>query len=84
MKKNVEIVSCKSSGTVEEILVKEGSYVYEWEKLLSVKHEDRTITKLSVGISGTVIKVNVDEGLCIEPDTQLLEIEDDFLITGSD
>ncbi|WP_459502549.1 hypothetical protein [Bacillus sp. C1] len=82
MKAKIEEICSSYKGTVEEIFVDESSYVYEWEKLMTVRKNDGTLEEIKVGISGHIRSVNIEVGQEIDVDTLLLKLEDDLLITG--
>ncbi|WP_221568979.1 biotin/lipoyl-containing protein [Alkalihalobacillus sp. TS-13] len=71
------------SGTIEKILTKQTNHVYEWEKLFVINTMEGK-KEISVGISGHIISLEVQEGETITPTTMLGRIKDDLLITGSD
>ncbi|KOS30379.1 hypothetical protein ADK18_02855 [Bacillus anthracis] len=82
MKTRMEEICSPYEGKVEEIFVKETSYVYEWEKLMMIRKNNGELEKVAVGISGNIRLVNVVVGQQIHTDTLLVRLEDDLLITG--
>ncbi|AYF04713.1 hypothetical protein COE20_18795 [Bacillus cereus] len=82
MKTRMEEIYSSYEGKVEEIFVKESSYVYEWEKLMMIRKNNGELEKVAIGISGNIRLVNVVVGQQINTDTLLVKLEDDLLITG--
>lgn len=82
MKTRMEEIYSSYEGKVEEIFVKESSYVYEWEKLMMIRKNNGELEKIAVGISGNIRLVNVVVGQQIHTGTLLVRLEDDLLITG--
>ncbi len=82
MQTRIEEIYSSYEGEIEEIFVKESSYVYEWEKLMMIRKSDGELEKIAVGISGNIRLVNVEVGQKINTDTLLVKLEDDLLITG--
>ncbi|MGZ7147545.1 hypothetical protein [Bacillus sp. BC08] len=82
MKTRMEEIYSSYEGKVEEIFVKESSYVYEWEKLMMIRKNNGELEKIAIGISGNIRLVNVVVGQQINTDTLLVKLEDDLLITG--
>ncbi|MDM5187032.1 hypothetical protein QUF99_06655 [Bacillus sp. DX4.1] len=82
MKAIIEEIYSPCTGKVEEVLVDESSYVYEWEKLVIVRKNDGTLKKIAVGISGHIRSVNIDVGQEVNVNTMLCSLEDDRVITG--
>ncbi|WP_270343304.1 hypothetical protein [Bacillus mobilis] len=82
MKTRMEEVYSSYEGKVEEVFVKESSYVYEWEKLMMIRKNNGELEKVAIGISGNIRLVNVVVGQQINTDTLLVKLEDDLLITG--
>ncbi|MEN1937761.1 hypothetical protein AAIE21_19720 [Paenibacillus sp. 102] len=82
MQAMIEEIYSSYNGRIEEIFVDESSYVYEWEKLMTIRKNDGTLEKVAVGISGHIQSVNIETGQEIDVDTLLLKLEDDLLITG--
>ncbi|MED0876288.1 hypothetical protein [Bacillus mobilis] len=82
MKTRMEEIYSSYEGKVEEIFVKESSYVYEWEKLMIIRKNNGELEKVAIGISGNIRLVNVVVGQQINTDTLLVKLEDDLLITG--
>jgi len=78
----MEEIYSSYEGKVEEIFVKESSYVYEWEKLMMIRKNNGELEKVAIGISGNIRLVNVVVGQQINTDTLLVKLEDDLLITG--
>ncbi|RBW68620.1 biotin/lipoyl-binding protein [Bacillus taeanensis] len=79
----IEKVLCPCYGKVEEVYVKTDAYVYEWEKLFIIRTAEQ-IEEVSIGVSGKVLRLNIQEGDVVKPDMTLAELEDDFVISGSD
>ncbi|GAB6561525.1 hypothetical protein ACQVSN_17250 [Bacillus mobilis] len=82
MKTRMEEIYSSYEGKVEEVFVKESSYVYEWEKLMMIRKNNGELEKVAIGISGNIRLVNVVVGQQINTDTLLVKLEDDLLITG--
>ncbi|TCJ79612.1 UNVERIFIED_ORG: hypothetical protein EDC93_107153 [Bacillus cereus] len=82
MKTRMEEIYSSYEGKVEEIFVKESSYVYEWEKLMMIRKNNGELEKVAIGISGNIRLVNVVVGQQINTDTLLVKLKDDLLITG--
>ncbi|EEL52190.1 hypothetical protein CN373_21245 [Bacillus cereus] len=82
MKAMIEEIYSSYNGKVEEIFIDEASYVYEWEKLMTIRKNDGTLETVAVGISGHIRSVNIEVGQDIDVDTLLLKLEDDLLVTG--
>ncbi|PFK40987.1 hypothetical protein COI93_12325 [Bacillus cereus] len=82
MKAMIEEIYSSYNGKVEEIFVDEASYVYEWEKLMTIRKNDGTLETVAVGISGHIRSVNIEVGQDIDLDTLLFKLEDDLVITG--
>ncbi|RBW67266.1 biotin/lipoyl-containing protein [Bacillus taeanensis] len=83
MKQVIEALYSPCHGKVEEVYVKLGAYVYEWEKLFVIRTTEQ-IEEVSIGISGKISKLNIQKGDIVNPDMILAELEDDFVISGSD
>ncbi|PFO79006.1 MULTISPECIES: hypothetical protein [Bacillus cereus group] len=82
MKAMIEEIYSSYNGKVEEIFIDEAAYVYEWEKLMTIRKNDGTLETVAVGISGHIRSVNIEVGQEIDLDTLLLKLEDDLLVTG--
>lgn len=82
MKAMIEEIYSSYNGKVEEVFIDEASYVYEWEKLMTIRKNDGTLETVAVGISGHIRSVNIEVGQEIDLDTLLLKLEDDLLVTG--
>lgn len=82
MKDVIENVYSPCHGVIEEILVQQSSYVYEWEKLFVIKKSDGTLEEAAVGVSGNILAVEVTLGQEVNEQTLLCKLEDDWLITG--
>ena len=78
----IEEIYSSYNGKVEEVFIDEASYVYEWEKLMTIRKNDGTLETVAVGISGHIRSVNIEVGQEIDLDTLLLKLEDDLLVTG--
>ncbi|OIK07988.1 hypothetical protein BIV60_26855 [Bacillus sp. MUM 116] len=79
-----EKLYCPFNGTIEEVLTKENSHVYEWEKLFLIKTNNGSIEEISIGISGYITSLDVKNGQKVDSDTVLATIKDDLKITGCD
>ncbi|MEI4803307.1 MULTISPECIES: hypothetical protein [unclassified Bacillus (in: firmicutes)] len=82
MKAVIESIYSPCNGVVEEVLINEKSYVYEWEKLLIIRNNKGILEEAAVGISGNVLSVDVVVGQEVDTNTVLCKVEDDLLITG--
>ncbi|ENQ3108460.1 hypothetical protein ACEOWJ_004608 [Bacillus cereus] len=82
MKAVIESIYSPCNGVVEEVLINENSYVYEWEKLLIIRNNNGILEEAVVGISGNVLSVDVVVGQEVDMNTVLCKVEDDLLITG--
>lgn len=82
MKAVIESIYSPCNGVVEEVLINENSYVYEWEKLLIIRNNNGILEEVAVGISGNVLSVDVVLGQEVDMNTVLCKVEDDLLITG--
>ncbi|MFI8708496.1 hypothetical protein ACIGHG_15785 [Bacillus sp. NPDC077411] len=82
MKAVIESIYSPCNGVVEEVLINEKSYVYEWEKLLIIRNNKGILEEAAVGISGNVLSVDVVVGQEVDTNTILCKVEDDLLITG--
>ncbi|MBD1380775.1 hypothetical protein [Metabacillus arenae] len=71
-------------GKVENILVNETSRIYEWEKLFLIREKNGTVNEITVGISGLIASLEVNENQNVTPNTVLFKIKEDLFITGSD
>ncbi|TCP30639.1 hypothetical protein EV207_105168 [Scopulibacillus darangshiensis] len=71
-------------GRVEDIFISDAALVYEWERLFSIRTNEGVVKEVSIGISGTVVSVEIKPGQEVTMDTALAIIKDDMLITGSD
>ncbi|RBW67274.1 biotin/lipoyl-containing protein [Bacillus taeanensis] len=83
MKQVIEAVYSPCHGEVEEVYVKLGAHVYEWETLFAIKTVEQ-IEEVSIGVSGKILKLTIQKGDIVKPDMILAELEDDFVISGSD
>ncbi|SFD62036.1 hypothetical protein SAMN04488168_1597 [Bacillus sp. 491mf] len=82
MKAVIESIYSPCNGVVEEVLINEKSYVYEWEKLLIIRNNNGILEEAAVGISGNVLSVDVVVGQEVDMNMVLCKVEDDLLITG--
>ncbi|MGG0185918.1 hypothetical protein [Bacillus rhizoplanae] len=82
MKAVIESICSPCNGVVEEVLINETSYVYEWEKLLIIRNNKGLLEEVAVGISGNILSVDVVVGQEVDTNTVLCKLKDDFLITG--
>ena len=71
-------------GTVNEILMKEKAYFYEWETILTIRTLSGEIKDVSVPFSGSVVELLVKTGDKIAINTRLASLQDDLLVTGCD
>ncbi|WP_257346796.1 hypothetical protein [Pseudalkalibacillus decolorationis] len=83
MKEIFQTVFSPCNGIVEKVFVNESSYVYEWETLFLIRTSEET-EEISIGVSGSIISVEIAEGQEVYPETVLLTVRDDLRITGSD
>ncbi|UOE93559.1 hypothetical protein [Alkalihalobacillus sp. LMS39] len=77
-------VASLANGTVEKILVTEGSFVYEWEPLFLIRTKNGTSYEVKIGASGVISKVNVHEGDSIISDYTLAVLKEDAQPVGCD
>ncbi|MFC3885752.1 hypothetical protein ACFOU2_20655 [Bacillus songklensis] len=84
MKSVIETIYSPCSGTVEKVLTKESSHVYEWERLFLIKTNDGKLEEVKVGISGYITSLQVQPGEKVNEYEELAKIKDDFIITGCD
>lgn len=80
----VEAVCSPCCGKVEKVFVNKESYIYEWEKLLTIRTEDGGTAEVAVGVSGSVASIEVKPGEEVDTNTVLCKVEDDFKIMGCD
>jgi biotin carboxyl carrier protein len=82
--KVIETVYSPCYGKVENIFVSQGSYVYEWEKLMVVHTTDNKKVEIETSVSGHVVSIEVTKNQNVSNETVLIQLQDDLLITGSD
>ncbi|MDE5413269.1 hypothetical protein [Alkalihalobacterium chitinilyticum] len=78
------IVTSESNGVVEEVLINEGEYVYEWEPLFLIKSQNGNLKKVELGVSGKINSIRVIPGEKILSDMTLAVVEEDDLPRGCD
>jgi biotin carboxyl carrier protein len=78
------IIDSLADGIVEEVFIKEGNFVYEWEPLFLIKTPNGTIRKVEQGVSGIISRVNVKPGDNVFSMMTLAVIEEDLLPSGCD
>ncbi|GAA3331159.1 hypothetical protein GCM10020331_086600 [Ectobacillus funiculus] len=78
----VETVYSPCCGKVEKVFVNEESYIYEWEKLLTIRTEDGGTEEVAIGVSGNIASVEVEPGEEVNTNTVLCKVADDLKITG--
>ncbi|MFC7063726.1 hypothetical protein [Halobacillus seohaensis] len=84
MKEVLETVYSPCFGFVKEVLIDNESYVYEWEPLFLIEAEDQEVVEVCIGVSGTIMQVDLVPGQEVTPESVLTVLRDDLLITGSD
>jgi multidrug resistance efflux pump len=84
LKEVIETVYSPCSGKVENLFVSQGSYVYEWEKLMVVHTTDNKKVEIQTGVSGHVVSIEVTKNQNVSNKTVLIKLKDDLLITGSE
>jgi biotin carboxyl carrier protein len=84
VKKVIETVYSPCCGKVENIFVSQGSYVYEWEKLMVIHTTDNKKVEIETSVSGHVVSIEVTKNQNVSNETVLIQLQDDLLITGSD
>ncbi|MFC0560306.1 hypothetical protein [Halalkalibacter alkalisediminis] len=78
------IIVSPYKGTIEKVFIKKDSYVYEWEKLILIKTLEGDLKEISIGASGVITSLYVNEKDKVTPNKILACLVDDLLITGSD
>ncbi|WP_227937444.1 hypothetical protein [Alkalihalobacillus deserti] len=78
------IIVSPYTGTIEKIFIKKDSYLYEWETLFLIETLEGSLKEISIGASGTITSLNVNEKDKVTINKELACLEDDLLITGSD
>lgn len=73
-----------TSGMVEEIMVREGEFVYEWEPLFSIKTKTGALIKVKLGASGKITTIKVSPGEQVITDMTLAILEEDIKPSGCD
>ncbi|MGO4886226.1 hypothetical protein ACJ2A9_00580 [Anaerobacillus sp. MEB173] len=84
MIQDIHTVVSPFKGTVEKIFIKQNSYIYEWEKLFLIKTIEGNLQEVSIGASGIITSLYVNEGDKVTSDMILAYLKDDLIITGSD
>lgn len=84
MNDTVHIINSPCFGRIEQIMMKQLDYVYEWEKLFLIRTSRGTLEEITVGYSGSILSLDVEQGEDVTPATVLARLKDDLLITGSD
>ncbi|WP_240948439.1 hypothetical protein [Bacillus sp. RO1] len=77
-------IKCPYDGIIEKVYICENSHVYEWENLFLIKTTEGKIEGISVGASGHIISLVVNQGDQVRRNMRLASLQDDFIITGSD
>jgi biotin carboxyl carrier protein len=78
------IIDSHYDGLIEEVFIKEGNFVYEWEPLFIIKTPNGKTSKVEHGVSGIVSKVNVKQGDSVFSKMTLAVLEEDTQPTGCD
>ncbi|KIL45286.1 hypothetical protein [Jeotgalibacillus soli] len=84
MREIIENIYSPCHGKIEKIFIHESDYVYEWEQLISIRDERGIVEEITVGISGNIASLEVQENQEVTPETVLCRLKDDLLVTGSD
>ncbi|MFC0270642.1 hypothetical protein ACFFIX_04135 [Metabacillus herbersteinensis] len=71
-------------GIIDKVYISENCHVYEWENLFLIKTASGKIEEISVGASGHITSLEVNQGDHVKRDMLLASLKDDFSITGSD
>ncbi|MGC4379194.1 hypothetical protein WD019_20080 [Fictibacillus sp. Mic-4] len=79
-----EMITSPYYGVIEEVIVKKNTRIYEWEPLFEIKTENGTIKSVTVGVSGEVESLEVQEGDKVIPGMVLAYVKEDLLASGSD
>ncbi|MGP7816002.1 hypothetical protein [Niallia sp. 01092] len=79
-----QIILSPFEGMVDQILIQENAYFYEWETILTVKTNGGEIKDIAVPFSGSVVSLLVKPGDKISIQTKLASLQDDLLVTGCD
>lgn len=78
------IIDSHSDGLIEEVFIKEGNFVYEWEPLFLIKAPNGTMSKVEFGVSGIISKVNVQQGDSVFSAMTLAVLKEDNQPSGCD
>ncbi|WP_227937941.1 hypothetical protein [Alkalihalobacillus deserti] len=78
-----EVVSV-SNGTIDQVFVNEGDYVYEWEPLFLLKTNEGVLKKIEMGVGGNILSLNVKPGDKVIHDMTLAILREDDLPSGCD
>jgi biotin carboxyl carrier protein len=73
-----------ADGTIDEVFVNEGAYVYEWEPLFLMKTNEGVQEKVQMGVCGNISSLNVKPGDKVLHDMTLAIIKEDNLSSGCD
>ena len=71
-------------GIIDKVYIRENCHVYEWENLFLIKTANGKIKEISVGASGHITSLEVNQGDRVKRNMLLAFLKDDFIITGSD
>lgn len=82
--KQEEMILSPCFGLVETVDVIHDAYVYEWETTFTIKKQEGSIEHVTLGISGKVVSIEVEQGDEVIPGMVLAYLEEDLAITGSD
>ncbi|WP_404447038.1 hypothetical protein LG307_01085 [Sutcliffiella horikoshii] len=77
-------IKCPYDGIIEKVYISENCHVYEWENLFLIKTTEGKIEGISVGASGHITSLVVNQGDQVRRNMRLASLQDDFIITGSD
>jgi pyruvate/2-oxoglutarate dehydrogenase complex dihydrolipoamide acyltransferase (E2) component len=77
-------VASVSDGTVDQVFVNEGDYVYEWEPLFQLKTNEGVLKKVEMGVGGNILSLNVKPGDRVINDMTLAILKEDNLPSGCD
>ncbi|MFT8323499.1 MAG: hypothetical protein ABF649_21810 [Bacillus sp. (in: firmicutes)] len=82
--KEDQLILSPFEGIVDQILIQENAYFYEWETILTIKTKGDEIKEIGVPFSGSIVSLLVKQGDKISFNTKLASLQDDLLVTGCD
>ncbi|WP_332692190.1 hypothetical protein [Halalkalibacter lacteus] len=71
-------------GTIDQVFVNEGDYVYEWEPLFQLKTNEGVLKKVEMGVGGNILSLNVKPGDRVIHDMTLAILKEDDQPSGCD